>query len=60
MLEAQQGGAGLVGSRQQTRMATLGERGMRLAFDHFRQLQRDGACSDVTLAVGGKLFKAHK
>lgn len=60
LLELQQDGAGLAGSRQQARVAALGERGMRSAFDHFRQLQRDGACSDVTLAVGGKLFKAHK
>lgn len=55
-LELQQGGAG-PGS---ARVATLGERGRRSAFDQFRRLQRDGACCDVALAVGGRTFKAHK
>lgn len=56
-LELQHGGA--AGSRS-ARVAKLGERGRRSAFDQFRQLQRDGACCDVTLAVGGRTFKAHK
>ncbi|CAM9797320.1 unnamed protein product, partial [Ectocarpus fasciculatus] len=42
------------------REATLGARGRRAAFERFRDLQRVGACCDVTLAVGGKHFKAHK
>lgn len=56
LLELQQGGAGPTS----VRLATLGERGRRSAFDQFRQQQRDGACCDVTLAVGGRTFKAHK
>lgn len=55
-LELQQGGAGSGSAR----VATLGERGRRSAFDQFRRLQRDGACCDVSLAVGGRTFKAHK
>eukprot|EP00903_Cladosiphon_okamuranus_P009315 g8887.t1 len=56
-LELQQGGE--AGSST-ARVATLGERGRRSAFDQFQQLRRDGACCDVTLAVGGRMFKAHK
>lgn len=56
MPDEQRGG---LGSRS-TRVAMLGERGMRSVFDQFRQLQRDGACCDVTLTVGDRAFKAHK
>lgn len=42
------------------RLAALGGRGRLLAFGKLRELQREGACCDVTLAVGGRLFKAHK
>lgn len=55
----QQGG-GAHASRSALREATLGARGRRAAFERFRELQRGGACCDVTLAVGGKHFKAHK
>lgn len=42
------------------RVAALGGRGRLSAFGRLRELQREGACCDVTLAVGGRLFKAHK
>ncbi|CAM9896899.1 unnamed protein product [Ectocarpus sp. 8 AP-2014] len=55
----QQGG-GALASRSALREATLGARGRRAAFERFGELRRVGACCDVTLAVGGKHFKAHK
>lgn len=41
-------------------LAALGESGRLAAFDKLRELRREGACCDVTLAVGGRQFKAHK
>lgn len=42
------------------RLAALGESGRLSAFEKLQELQREGACCDVTLVVGGKYFKAHK
>lgn len=42
------------------RVAALGGRGRLSAFGRLRELQQEGACCDVTLAVSGRLFKAHK
>lgn len=41
-------------------LAGLGDAGRLTAFDKLRELQQEGACCDVTLAVGGQHFKAHK
>lgn len=42
------------------RLAALGEGGRLAAFEKLRELQREGACCDVTLSVGESHFKAHK
>lgn len=44
----------------EVRLAALGEAGRLAAFDKLKELQQEGACCDVTLAVGGQNFKAHK
>lgn len=52
--------AGEVKDGSDTQLAALGENGRLSAFDKLRELQRRGACCDVTLIVGGRHFKAHK
>lgn len=42
------------------RLAALGDAGRLAAFDKLQELQQEGACCDVTLAIGGRHFKAHK
>lgn len=58
-------GGGVIGGDETggsvgVKLAALGEAGRLAAFEKLRDLQQEGACCDVTLAIGGQHFRAHK